>query len=386
MKKKAILTCYFTFLIFSLLTAENGYEKLRTEGVLPEETPAVGVATGERYRFIDDEAYAGRSGSSSCVRSYLYAGRTPVSVTEENQTLYMATDVRGSIRALTDRYGVVAARSDYDAFGVPLTEDALRWCGLGYAGKPYDFATQLYNYGFRDYSPDTGRFTTVDPIRYGQNWYAYVNGDPVNNVDLWGLINLKVAQLTMQDERWGKQVLGGSTKENASLVESEGCYLTGFSAAAITLTGNEALTPDYFNGMTDLFTYDQLFNSDAASEMTGITADYWTQQVQGNLTGKINELNQSDTEYVVMAQVPYDSNGHLHWVEIYGGVDEAGWVGVVGTSQNDSAGNSLRGVLPDTWLFSEDEVKINASEIVQLRTFTTGNTKESSKCGNDCRY
>jgi RHS repeat-associated protein len=58
---------------------------------------------------------------------------------------------------------------------------------LGYTGKPYDTATGLYNYGYRDYKPQAARFTTVDPIRDGRNWYAYVNNDPVNWVDLWGL-------------------------------------------------------------------------------------------------------------------------------------------------------------------------------------------------------
>ena len=32
------------------------------------------------------------------------------------------------------------------------------------------------------------RFTTVDPIRDGANWFAYVNNDPVNYIDLWGLL------------------------------------------------------------------------------------------------------------------------------------------------------------------------------------------------------
>jgi RHS repeat-associated protein len=58
---------------------------------------------------------------------------------------------------------------------------------LGYTGKPFDTATGLYNYGYRDYKPQAARFTTVDPIRDGRNWYAYVNSDPVNWVDLWGL-------------------------------------------------------------------------------------------------------------------------------------------------------------------------------------------------------
>ena len=48
--------------------------------------------------------------------------------------------------------------------------------------------SSFYNYGYRDYSPHTVRFTTVDPIRDGANWFAYVNNDPVNYVDLWGLL------------------------------------------------------------------------------------------------------------------------------------------------------------------------------------------------------
>ena len=58
---------------------------------------------------------------------------------------------------------------------------------LGYNEKEMDLATGWYNYGFRDYSPVMMRFTTVDPIRDGTNWYAFVGGDPVNYVDLFGL-------------------------------------------------------------------------------------------------------------------------------------------------------------------------------------------------------
>jgi RHS repeat-associated protein len=58
---------------------------------------------------------------------------------------------------------------------------------LGYTGKPYDVVTGLYDYGYRDYSPALARFTTVDPIRDGSNWFVYVNNDPVNWIDPWGL-------------------------------------------------------------------------------------------------------------------------------------------------------------------------------------------------------
>ncbi|MEE1000269.1 MAG: RHS repeat-associated core domain-containing protein [Treponemataceae bacterium] len=79
----------------------------------------------------------------------------------------------------------------YDIFGSPyqktgsfLADDSL---DFGYLGKPYNADTELYDYGFRDYSPKIARFSTVDPIRDGRNWYSYVVNDPVNYVDLWGL-------------------------------------------------------------------------------------------------------------------------------------------------------------------------------------------------------
>ena len=81
----------------------------------------------------------------------------------------------------------------YDIFGSPyqksgsfLANDSL---DFGYLGKPYNGDTELYDYGFRDYSPEIARFTTVDPIRDGRNWYCYVVNDPVNYVDLWGLFD-----------------------------------------------------------------------------------------------------------------------------------------------------------------------------------------------------
>jgi hypothetical protein len=51
---------------------------------------------------------------------------------------------------------------------------------------------RIYDYGYRDYSPTLARFTTVDPIRDGTNWFAYVNNDPVNWIDPDGEIPVLV--------------------------------------------------------------------------------------------------------------------------------------------------------------------------------------------------
>ena len=59
----------------------------------------------------------------------------------------------------------------YDIFGSPyqktgsfLATDSL---DFGYLGKPYNADTELYDYGFRDYSPEIARFTSVDSFDLG---------------------------------------------------------------------------------------------------------------------------------------------------------------------------------------------------------------------------
>ena len=102
----------------------------------------------------------------------------------------------------------------YDIFGSPyqksgsfLATDSL---DFGYLGKPYNADTELYDYGFRDYSPEIARFTTVDPIRDGRNWFCYVVNDPVNYVDLWGLCGSDGKRLTDEQLATAKFFLGES--------------------------------------------------------------------------------------------------------------------------------------------------------------------------------
>ncbi len=161
---------------------------------------------GTRYRYIDDTPLvpmteagkangtnAASSASGAKTRSrpnneyVLYSYGEPVGMTNDSGTSYFGTDILGSVRSVTDKYGAVQADYSYDAFGSPYLGNLENDIGFGYCGKSYDVGTGLYDYGFRDYSPVSARFTTVDPIRDGSNWFSYVVNDPVNYCDPFGL-------------------------------------------------------------------------------------------------------------------------------------------------------------------------------------------------------
>jgi RHS repeat-associated protein len=99
----------------------------------------------------------------------------------------LGKDILGSVRSTTNETGNLEDRYEYDAFGTPYRGSHENGMNLGYTGKAYDAGMGLYNYGYRDYQPGLARFTTVDPIRDGNNWFAYVNNNPVNWIDPWGL-------------------------------------------------------------------------------------------------------------------------------------------------------------------------------------------------------
>jgi RHS repeat-associated protein len=167
-----------------------------------------GVDDSSRFRLVT-EGYStwlpdgapvpqGRSGGEAAVpaeRKYvgisatLWANGEPVAVnrydtaTFTGGTVYLGKDALGSVRGATNDYGLLEERYEYDAFGKPYKGDLNGGMNLGYTGKPYDTATGMYNYGYRDYQPEVARFTTIDPIRDGANWFAYVNNDPVNYTD-----------------------------------------------------------------------------------------------------------------------------------------------------------------------------------------------------------
>ena len=173
-----------------------------SSGTSPSVRNERGTDIGTRYRYIDENPHvsmsetAGNTISSTSLTKtrsrpnneyVLYSYGEPVAMSADGNASYFGSDILGSIRAVTDKYGSVQADYSYDAFGSPYLGNLENNIDFGYCGKLYDIGTGLYDYGFRDYSPVSARFTTIDPIRDGSNWFSYVVNDPVNWCDPFGL-------------------------------------------------------------------------------------------------------------------------------------------------------------------------------------------------------
>ena len=259
-------------------------DKLKTSKSLPQVLSSctlcnlvLGTEIGTRYRYIDDTPLvpmteAGKANSTNAASSasgtktrsrpnseyVLYSYGEPVAMTNDSGTSYFGTDILGSVKTVTDKYGTVQADYSYDAFGSPYLGNLENDIGFGYCGKVYDVGTGLYDYGFRDYSPVSARFTTVDPIRDGANWFSYVVNDPVNYVDLLGLELTFIEQI----ENYLKQFSGEITNKTG---------YTLFHRVEDNDNGNKILTANDFELHFGIAGYSTL--TDALSEY-GLSKDF----------------------------------------------------------------------------------------------------------------
>ena len=146
------------------------------------------VNDGNRYFFFEEGSYKTTTGRYRGERTTVTVNGTLAAQTSQDYgTEYFTTDLFGSISNVTDSFGAEKASYSYDAFGSLIQGNLTGTSDFGYLGKQNDLTAGLYNYGYRDYKPQTSRFTTQDPIRDGTNWFLYCNGDPVNFVDIFGL-------------------------------------------------------------------------------------------------------------------------------------------------------------------------------------------------------
>ncbi|MGE4293990.1 MAG: RHS repeat-associated core domain-containing protein [Desulfovibrio sp.] len=105
--------------------------------------------------------------------------------------ILLHTDQIGSVRMVEFPTDGMVKEILYDAFGNVVRDgNPYLRSPLGFAGGLHDWDTELVRFGWRDYDPDTGRFTAQDPIGAAggdPDWYGYCLDDPVNGRDPEGL-------------------------------------------------------------------------------------------------------------------------------------------------------------------------------------------------------
>ena len=78
---------------------------------------------------------------------------------------YLAYGEAGFLRSVADASGNVVKRIAPDSFGnIILDTDPSLEIPFGFAGGLYHVDTGLVRFGYRDYDPDTGRWTAKDRI------------------------------------------------------------------------------------------------------------------------------------------------------------------------------------------------------------------------------
>lgn len=132
-------------------------------------------------------------GSGNVVAVFVYGTRlnVPDYMVTGGNTYRIVTDHLGSPRLVIDATtGETVQRMDYDEFGQVILDTNPGFQPFGFAGGLYDPQTGLVRFGFRDYDPQTGRWTTKDLFGLASGaptLYQYASSDPVNNNDVLGL-------------------------------------------------------------------------------------------------------------------------------------------------------------------------------------------------------
>ncbi len=226
---------------------------------------------------------------------------------------------------------------------------------FGYSGKPYDQISGLYDFGYRDYDPQTGRFITEDPIRDGVNWYSFVNQDPVNFKDPSGLICIPViSRVVMSVGDWADMKLNGSDE----LIRNSGC--------AVTYASNMLYAMDIRqnpNEINEKYVSEGSLSWQEVADANGMSVD----RKYGSYTAADYKKQEADAKnmYYTGIQVPYKDGEGSHWVGVEGVTEKDGVVyfEASATSKFDTASGLNSGRENSGWVKDGDKVLIPESVV-----------------------
>ena len=94
-----------------------------------------------------------------------------------------------NVSHLSDSSGSIIQRYQFDAFGNLTYQSGTATNNYRFQTKELHDKSNLVYFGARWYNPAIGRWITPDPagIIDGPNLYIYLNNNPINDIDPWGL-------------------------------------------------------------------------------------------------------------------------------------------------------------------------------------------------------
>jgi RHS repeat-associated protein len=114
----------------------------------------------------------------------------PLAILRSGATSYYHADGLGSITSSSNGAGALAQTYTFDSFGKQIASSGSLTNPFQYTARELDSETNLYYYRARYYDLNTGRFLSEDPVEFnggGNNFYRYVNDNPLTLVDPFGL-------------------------------------------------------------------------------------------------------------------------------------------------------------------------------------------------------
>lgn len=163
-------------------------------------SPPAGEGTGEgviTYYLYSDEGLVGEyDATGNEIKTYGYKPDStwttdPLFMKQGTDYYFYHNDHLGTPQKLTNTSGAVVWSATYDAFGkAAIDPSSTITNNLRFPGQYFDAETGLHYNFHRFYDPGLGRYLRGDPISFaggGTNVYIYVQNDPVNLIDPWGL-------------------------------------------------------------------------------------------------------------------------------------------------------------------------------------------------------
>jgi len=151
---------------------------------------------------------------------------------------YYHNDHLGTPQVMTDETGNVVWRADYKPFGEATVTTSEIENGFRFPGQYRDEETGLHQNYHRSFGAQTGRYLEADPLGLipDVNLYLYVQDNPVNAIDPFGLITLP--ELYAKVEAPAKPyVVGGALVVTGGVTTFAGSVLTIVGYGSIPETG-----------------------------------------------------------------------------------------------------------------------------------------------------